>query len=109
MNTPNLTDSSSAIYRIRVAVPVYLYDCFDYTLSAEQYAQAEIGARVAVSFGRQNLTGVIIEKLAADAPLDPGFKLKCISELLDEKSLLNDKILSLLTWSAQYFNSRLVR
>ena len=103
MNTPNLTDSSSAIYRIRVAVPVYLYDCFDYTLSAEQYAQAEIGARVAVSFGRQNLTGVIIEKLAADAPLDPGFKLKCISELLDEKSLLNDKILSLLTWSAQYY------
>ncbi|MBL8320912.1 MAG: hypothetical protein JNJ93_01465, partial [Acinetobacter sp.] len=40
----------NAIYRVRVAVPVYLHDCFDYSLSAEQYRQAQAGARVAVSF-----------------------------------------------------------
>ncbi len=49
-----------------LAVPVYLYDCFDYSLTAEQYHQAEVGARVAVSFGRQNVVGVIVEKLTDD-------------------------------------------
>lgn len=68
---PNLPENSQIIYRVRVAVPVHLYDCFDYKVSEEQYRKAEIGARVAVSFGRQNLIGVIIEKLPEDAPLNP--------------------------------------
>ena len=97
------TESSLNIYRVRVAVPVYIYDCFDYKLSAEQYAQAEIGARVAVSFGRQNLVGIIVEKLPVDAPIDPSFKLKAITELLDDRAILDEKVLSLLTWSAQYY------
>ena len=94
---------SSPIYRVRVAVPVYLYDCFDYSLSAEQYQQAQLGARVAVSFGRQNLVGVIVEKLAPDAPIDPKIKLKAISELLDDAAILDAKVLSLLTWATQYY------
>ncbi|MGA8884922.1 MAG: primosomal protein N' [Acinetobacter sp.] len=93
----------NAIYRVRVAVPVYLHDCFDYSLSAEQYRQAQPGARVAVSFGRQNLVGVIVEKLAPDAPLDPGIRLKAITELLDGQAILDSKVLSLLTWAAQYY------
>ena len=97
------TESSLNIHRVRVAVPVYIYDCFDYKLSAEQYAQAEIGARVAVSFGRQNLVGIIVEKLPVDAPIDPSFKLKAITELLDDRAILDEKVLSLLTWSAQYY------
>ena len=97
------TESSLNIYRVRVAVPVYIYDCFDYKLSAEQYAQAEIGSRVAVSFGRQNLVGIIVEKLPVDAPIDPSFKLKAITELLDDRAILDENVLSLLTWSAQYY------
>lgn len=62
--------STPSVYRVRVAVPVHLFDCFDYSLSAAQYQQAEVGARVAVSFGRQNLVGVIMEKLPPDTPLD---------------------------------------
>ena len=77
----------SPIYRVRVAVPVHVFDCFDYTMSAEQFKQAQIGARVMVSFGRQNLVGVIIEKLPADTPLDPRFKLKAVTELLDERAI----------------------
>ncbi|OTG78294.1 primosomal protein N' [Acinetobacter terrae] len=100
---PNTTSTPSDIYRIRVAVPVYIYDCFDYTLTAEQYQQAEVGARVAVSFGRQNLVGIIVEKLTADTPIDPRFKLKAITELLDDHALLDQKTLSLLIWSAQYY------
>ncbi len=100
---PNTAPTPADIYRIRVAVPVHLYDCFDYTLTAEQYRQAEVGARVAVSFGRQNLVGIIVEKLAADTPIDPRFKLKAITELLDDQALLDQKTLNLLTWSAQYY------
>ncbi len=69
----------------------------------EQYQHAEVGARVAVSFGRQNLVGMIMEKIAPDAPLDSSFKLKAITELLDDRAILDEKVLSLLTWSAQYY------
>ena len=100
---PENTLSTTPSYRIRVAVPVYLYDCFDYSLTAEQYHQAEVGARVAVSFGRQNVVGVIVEKLTDEKPLDLGFKLKAITELLDDSAILDAKVLSLLTWSAQYY------
>lgn len=95
--------TSTLPYRVRVAVPVHLYDCFDYILTAEQYQQVELGARVLVSFGRQNLVGIVIEKLPLDTPIDPNFKLKSITELLDQQSILDSKILKLLTWSAQYY------
>lgn len=101
MQAPDL--NSAPIYRVRVAVPVYLHDCFDYSLSAAQYQQAEAGARVAVSFGRQHLVGVIMEKLAPDTPLDPKIKLKAITELLDDHAILSPKSLTLLTWAAQYY------
>ena len=99
----NVYSNSSSTHRIRVAVPVYLYDCFDYMLSPEQYQQAEIGARVLVSFGRQNLVGIIMEKLPLDAPIDPSFKLKAITELLDDHAILDANVLKLLSWSAQYY------
>lgn len=90
-------------YRIRVAIPLHLYDCFDYLLSESQYQQAEVGARVAVSFGRQNLVGIISEKLAPDAPLDPHIKLKSITELLDQHAILDANSLKLLNWAAKYY------
>ncbi|MQW91025.1 primosomal protein N' [Acinetobacter wanghuae] len=100
---PNSIDSSALLYRVRVAVPVYLFDCFDYLLSQQQYEQAEVGARVAVSFGRQNLVGIIMQKLPLDEPLDPRFKLKNISELLDDRAIIDETVLNLLKWSAQYY------
>lgn len=99
----NITELSQAIYRVRVAVPVHLYDCFDYQVSAEEYSKIEIGSRVAVSFGRQNLVGIVTEKLSAECPIDPRFKLKKITELLDDQPLINDIVLKLATWSAQYY------
>ena len=100
---PNSTDCTAAVYRVRVAVPVHLFDCFDYLVSPEQYQRAAVGARVAVSFGRQNIVGVIIEKLAIDEPIDPRSKLKQITELLDDRAIIDDQVLKLLKWSAQYY------
>ena len=96
-------NSSAVVYRIRVAIPVYIYDTFDYTLSAEQYPQAQVGARVAVSFGRQNLIGIITEKLDPNEAFTGQFKLKAITELLDNEAILDQKVLTLLKWSAQYY------
>lgn len=96
-------NSSAVVYRIRVAIPVYIYDTFDYTLSAERYPQAQVGARVAVSFGRQNLIGIITEKLDPNEAFTGQFKLKAITELLDNEAILDQKVLTLLTWSAQYY------
>ena len=100
---PNQNSSARFCYRIRVAIPVYIYDTFDYTLSAEQYPQAQVGARVAVSFGRQNLVGIITEKLDPNEAFTGQFKLKAITELLDNEAILDQQVLTLLTWSAQYY------
>ena len=99
-NTP---ETRPDLYRIRVAVPVHVYDCFDYKVTAAQFSQAQVGARVAVPFGRQHLTGIITEKLSLDTPLDPRFQLKAITELLDDQAILDDHVLNLVTWSAQYY------
>ena len=96
-------NSTALLYRVRVALPVFVYDSFDYTLSAEQYAQAQVGARVAVSFGRQNLVGIITEKVDPNEAFTGQFKLKDITELLDHEAILDAQLLTLLTWSAQYY------
>ena len=93
----------SSTYRIRVAVPVLLYDCFDYALSPEQYIQISIGSRVAVSFGRQNLIGIVVEVLAEDTALEAHIKLKPIQDVLDEHPLFDEKSLTLLKWAARYY------
>lgn len=100
---PNPVSPALAPYRIRVAVPAHVYDCFDYQISAEDYARAQVGTRVAVPFGPRNLIGVIMEKLALDAPNNPKLKLKSIQALLDDDAILDGKVLTLLTWAAQYY------
>ncbi|HEC0039835.1 primosomal protein N' [Acinetobacter baumannii] len=93
----------SVVYRVRVAVPVHLYDTFDYTLTKAQYERAQVGSRVAISFGRQNLIGIITEKVDPQESFTGHFHLKAISELLDDEPILDEQVLNLLTWSAQYY------
>ncbi|WP_151799947.1 primosomal protein N' [Acinetobacter nosocomialis] len=93
----------SVVYRVRVAVPVHLYDTFDYTLTKVQYERAQVGSRVAISFGRQNLIGIITEKVDPQESFTGNFQLKAISELLDNEPILDEQVLNLLTWSAQYY------
>lgn len=100
---PNTVSPPFVPYRIRVAVPAHVYDCFDYQISADDYAQAKVGARVAVPFGSRNLIGVIMQKLTPDTPENPKFKLKPIQALLDDDAILDSKVLTLLTWAAQYY------
>lgn len=98
-----MSSTITDLYRVRVAVPVHLFETFDYRVSAEQFQQAQVGARVAVSFGRQKLIALIVEKIQPDVALDPRFQLKYIDKLLDDHAILDDKVLTLLTWAAQYY------
>ncbi|MFE1615547.1 TonB-dependent receptor domain-containing protein [Acinetobacter baumannii] len=98
----------SVVYRVRVAVPVHLYDTFDYTLTKAQYERAQVGSRVAISFGRQNLIGIITEKVDPQESFTGNFQLKAISELLDDEPILDEQVLNLLTWSAQYYQFPIV-
>ncbi|MEV8761039.1 hypothetical protein AB0067_27370, partial [Klebsiella pneumoniae] len=67
------------------------------------YERAQVGSRVAISFGRQNLIGIITEKVDPQESFTGNFQLKAISELLDDEPLLHEQVLNLLTWSAQYY------
>lgn len=90
-------------FRVRVAVPVPLYDCFDYEVTIEQYKKIDVGMRVLVPFGRQRLVGIVLEKHDHDLPFESKFKLKNILEILDENTLIDEVVLKLLKWSAQYY------
>lgn len=94
---------SPRCYRLQVAVPVYLTQCFDYSVSEEQFQQAHIGARVAVPFGRQHLVGIVVDKPDPQLPFESKFQLKAILELLDEQAILAPNTMRLLQWAAQYY------
>jgi primosomal protein N' (replication factor Y) len=86
---------------VKVAVPCPLYGTFDYRLPALDGLTIQPGMRVRVSFGRRQLIGIIIEEVQnSDVPAE---KLKSISAILDNVSLLPEDILNLLLWAARYY------
>ena len=83
---------------VRVALPVPLRRQFDY-LAPEPLPA--IGCRVRVSFGRQQLVGLVTDHPEqSDLPLA---KLKPILEVLDTTPLLPPSLWQLLLWSAHYY------
>ena len=92
---------SSEIRIVKVAVPCPLYGTFDYRLPKLNGQTIQPGMRVRVSFGRQKLIGIIIDEVQnSDVPPE---KLKSISALLDNTTLLPADILDLLLWAARYY------
>ena len=87
---------------VKVAVPCPLHKTFDYRLNADYGNKViEAGMRVRVPFGRQKLVGIIIEEIReSDVPAN---KLKSVTAVLDEASLLSADLLKLLFWAAQYY------
>jgi len=90
----------------RVALAIPLHKQFDYLLPAYLYPEdltSLIGSRVIVPFGggHRKQVGVITA-----TPADSDFaieKLKSISQLLDQKALLNNSLYKLLNWAAIYY------
>ena len=87
---------------LAVALPLPLYQTFDYLPSKEQIDRDyAVGTRVRVQFGQRNLIGLIVD-LASNSSL-PSNKLKQISEVLDDQPVFDFKLLKLLFWAADYY------
>ena len=93
-------------YIVRVAVPSPLRRLFDYLVPDTVFQEnadhrADVGCRVAVTFGRREVIGLIIEK-ATTSDFDIG-KLKPINRLLDSAPLVPDPLFELFGWAANYY------
>ena len=91
---------------IRVAVPSPLRRLFDYILPNNSQCKnstgrADVGCRVTVSFGRQEVVGLIIAKTdSSDIDIE---KLKPINKLLDSAPLIPSSLFELFNWAANYY------
>ncbi len=87
---------------LNIAVPCPLHRTFDYRLAdCDLDRLIQPGMRVRVPFGRQKLIGFVIKEVKTSEV--PDNKLKTITAVLDDNSLLPDSILDLLFWAARYY------
>lgn len=86
---------------VRVALDVPLMRLFDYLLPME--AEAQIGMRVVVPFGKQQRIGIITSfPQQSDIAVQ---QLKQVSEILDREPVFSDSIWQLLGWAADYYQA----
>jgi primosomal protein N' (replication factor Y) len=87
---------------LRVAIPAPLRRLFDYLPPEGLDAnRASPGVRLRLPFGRREVTGILVET-APSSDFDPG-QLKQAGAILDESPLLDDRMLALCRWSADYY------
>ncbi len=85
--------------RVRVALPVPLYQHFDYLLP--EGMQVQVGVRVRVPFGKRELIGIVWQLDPDNAHPD---KLKALLEVLDQTPLFGNEIKQLLSFAADYYH-----
>ena len=83
----------------RVALDIALRKEFDYLVPAELAAEAEVGRRVKVPFGRRDVLGCIV----ALTETSPHPNLRPITQLLGHQSQLTPQVLELARWIASYY------
>ena len=99
-------NSPSSSRFVEVALPLPPRRTFTYKLPVpERGDRISLGARVIVPFGNRQLTGYAV---ALHETLDPALgveesALKGIVEVLDDVPLINDEILTLTKWTADYY------
>ena len=87
---------------LRVALDTPLRRLFDYLPPVDGRHDPKIGARVRVPFGRQRLIGIIHAFAAAsDIPRE---KLKPVLEIIDAEPVLDERVMELLEFAAQYYH-----
>jgi primosomal protein N' (replication factor Y) len=89
-----------------VAIPLYVLQTFTYALPASFAQDAKPGARVLVPFGKQMLTGYIVdlhESLAEAGQEADVYEIKEVEELFDSEPLVTAELLELTKWIADYY------
>jgi primosomal protein N' (replication factor Y) len=103
---PETSDKGLRSFRFaEVALPLPPRRTFTYGLPEAFRAASRFGSRVLVPFGPRMLTGYIV---ALHRELDPELaidesSLKSVAALVDETPLINEEILELTKWAADYY------
>lgn len=84
---------------LTIAVPAPLYQTFTYLPLTDTLP--EPGCRVIVPFGRQRLVAMVLAH--TDTPKNPSFKLKKISEVIDDTPLVSQQWITLWQWLSDYY------
>ncbi len=82
-----------------VALPVPVDRLFTYELSPTLRHRVQIGCRVIAPFGTRKLTGVVL-RTHSDVS---GHELREVLSLRDEEPVLNEELLQLARWIAEYY------
>lgn len=96
MGTPEIAE---------VILPLQVKSNFHYRVLPEQRAEAAVGKRVLVNFGKNKIYTGLIRKLgqAQDLKIKDLNKLKPIDEILDRQPILHEHHLKLFEWVAYYY------
>lgn len=89
-----------------IAIPLNVHQTFTYRLPASFAASAQPGCRVLVPFGKQLLTGYIVdihETIEETGQQEEGFEIKDVEELFDTEPLVTRELLDLTKWIADYY------
>ena len=88
---------------LRVAVPRPFRQSFDYLPpAAANLTEFRPGCRIKAPFGRQHLTGFLLEKASSSRVSRD--QLKPVSALVDSRPLFRPELFELLRWSADYYH-----
>ena len=88
---------------LRLAIPTPLRQLFDYLPPAGVNASSlQAGSRLLVPFGPRQLTGYLVEVVPHSD--QDSTRLKQAIAVLDERSLLNGRIMALCDWAARYYH-----
>jgi primosomal protein N' (replication factor Y) len=99
-NPERVTLTTTVILRIALDTP--LRRLFDYLPPRDSLALPQVGTRVRVPFGRQRKVGIVIAH--ADGSDLPHEKLKAVLEVLDDRPVLDQRVMELAEWAAQYYH-----
>ncbi|MFO7303922.1 MAG: primosomal protein N' [Gammaproteobacteria bacterium] len=86
---------------LAVAIDTPLRRTFDYRVPSGTARLPEPGMRVRVPFGRRRVIGIVLECRAHSEV--PASKLRTIDATLDEEPVLDQHLLQLLRWAADYY------
>ncbi|NUM35938.1 MAG: primosomal protein N' [Candidatus Brocadiae bacterium] len=89
----------------QIALPLPLEDFYDYWIPPELASRISVGMRVRVPFGRRMITGFCVGM--AEQSHVPADKIKEISDLIDNKPVVDDRMIAFARWWAAYYQCSL--
>jgi primosomal protein N' (replication factor Y) len=98
----NLPECENLLF-VEVALNKPLYQTYTYAIQTEATTTPPslLGKRVEVPLGRSSAIGIITKHLPSEQQTD--FKIKYVTQVIDQEPLLSQQVLDTLTWASDYF------